>query len=42
MKTKTLLIFTSFVICFSNAQKAYVEEFDDEEIARLAMNRAEP
>ena len=42
MKTLTLFIFTTFIFCFANAQKAFVEDLDDEPNARLAMNRANP
>ena len=42
MKTITLFIFTTIIFCFAVAQKAYVEDIEDDTNARLAMNRASP
>ena len=42
MKTVTLFIFTTLIFCFTNAQKAFVEDMDDDDNARLTMNRASP
>ena len=42
MRSITLFIFTTLLFCFVNAQKAYVEDLDDDPNARLAMNRAVP
>ena len=42
MKKVTLFIFTTFIFCFASAQKAYVEDLEDDSNARLAMNRANP